>query len=84
MPTCTWVEMIDREGLCRVSDDTYKLMELIEVVTTRYLRSDGVHQPPGQAIQQQIVSSVLDDKLLSGTPWLLPFIHSMRHLVWNF
>ena len=64
LSTCNWVEMIDREGLCHVSDDTYKLMELIEVVTRRYLRSDGVHQPPGQAIQQQIVSNVVDNKLI--------------------
>ena len=53
------VEMIDREGLCRVNDNTYKLTEQIEVVT-RHLRSD--HQPCDQAIQQQIISSVLNNK----------------------
>ena len=29
--TCDWVELIDREGLCHVNNDTYLLMESIEV-----------------------------------------------------
>jgi len=57
--TSTWVEMIDREGLCHVNDDTCKLMEQIEVMTRHYLWSD--HQP-SQAIQQQIISRVLNNK----------------------
>ena len=76
--TCTRVEMIDREGLCRVNNDTYKLMEQIEVVTRHYLQSD--YQPCGQAIQQQIISSVLSNKpILSRC--LLPFFCDMRCLV---
>ena len=63
--TCDWVEMIDREGLCHVTDDTYLLMESIELETKRYLRPDGVFQAPGQAVQQQIIASVLDKAILS-------------------
>ena len=62
--TCNWVEMIDREGLCHVNDDTYLLMESIEVETRRYLRPDGVQQAPGQAVQQLIISSVLNNKAI--------------------
>ena len=62
--TCDWVEMIDREGLCHMSDETYLLMEAIEVETRRYLRPDGVQQAPGQAVQQQIVSSILDNQAI--------------------
>ena len=62
--TCDWVEMIDREGLCHVSDETYLMMEAIEVETRRYLRPDGVQQAPGQAVQQQIVCSILDNQAI--------------------
>jgi hypothetical protein len=62
--TCDWVEMIDREGLCHVNNDTYILMEAIEVETRRYLRPDGAQQAPGQAVQQQIISSILDNKAI--------------------
>lgn len=63
-PTCNWVDMVDREGLCCVNNDAYLLMESIEVETRQYLQPDGVKQAPGQAVQQQIISSVLDNKAI--------------------
>ena len=62
--TCDWVEMIDREGLCHVNDDTYLLVEAIEVETRHYLQPDGVQQVAGQAVQQQILSSILDNSAI--------------------
>ena len=62
--TCDWVEMIDREGLCHVTNDTYLLMESTEDETKRYLWPDGVYQAPRQAVQQQIIASVLDNKAI--------------------
>ena len=41
-----------------MNDNTYKLMEQIEVVTRHYLRSDGGHQPHGQAIPADCIQCV--------------------------
>ena len=62
--TCDWVEMIDREGLYHVTNDTYLLMESIEDETKHYLWPNGVYQAPRQAVQQQIIASVLDNKAI--------------------
>ena len=62
--TCEWVEMINREGLCCVNNDVYKLMELIEIQTKRYLQPDGVQQAPDQSVQEQIVSSIMNDRVI--------------------
>ena len=39
-------------------------MESIEVETGQHLQPDGVKQAPGQAVQRQIISSVLDNKAI--------------------
>jgi len=59
----------------------YLLMESIEVETKHYmyLWPDGVHQAPGQAVQQQIIGSILENKTTLSQEDLLASSIPPRH-----
>lgn len=58
--TSEWMELVDRGGLYHVTDDGYRIMEAIEVKTKCYLEQAGKQQEA--AIQQKIISSILNDQ----------------------
>ena len=79
-PTCNWVDMVDKEGLCRVNNDTY-LWSQLKSRQGNISSQMVLSRPQAKLSNDRLYPASWITRLnhLAGTSWLLQFLKDTRH-----